>query len=313
MAATDDSYERSSVDDSLEALVARDFEPDVVRARGRLEERKTVAARRGRRALATGIAAGLGLILLALPWPRAAAQRMWDRLALTRVAVVDTARRDVPENVIATFTMEDRSPWMPEPVADLTEAERLAGFRPALPPPGVLKGTPELSVIRKVVLSTRPIRTTDIEQALASAGLADIRVPAEWEGVTLVAEGGPVVVATYDDGVEVMQSASFELNTPPGFPFGRFMEMAFRVFGRSAGEARILGQKLAENPALVLHFPEREQVVDVPLQSGQGVLVIDPDGSDGICFFWNMPDRIFIVSAGQMSQQQAATLANSIH
>jgi hypothetical protein len=33
----------------------------------------------------------------------------------------------------------------------------------------------------------------------------------------------------------------------------------------------------------------------------------------GICFFWNMPDRIFIVSAGQMSQQQAATLANSIH
>ena len=181
-----------------------------------------------------------------------------------------------------------------------------------LPPPGVLKGTPELSVISKVTLSTRPIRTAEIQQALTTAGVADTQVPVEWEGVTLVAEGGPVVVATYGDGVELMQTASFGLNIPPGFPFGRFMEMAFRVFGRDAGEARLLGEKLAENPAIVLHFPEREQVVDVALQSGRGVLVIDPDGSDGICFFWNMPNRIFIVSAGQMSQQQAATLANSI-
>jgi hypothetical protein len=311
MATNDESYERSRVDEGLEALEAgREFEPDVIRARGRLEERKAVAARRRRQKWA--IACSACFILLALPWPRAAAQRLWDRLALGRVTVVETARRDVPESVIATFTMEDRAPWQAERVRDAAEAERLAGFRPALPPPGVLEGAPELSVIQKVTLSTLPIRTAEIERALTAAGVSDIQVPREWEGVTLVAEGGPVVVATYDDGVELMQSASFGLNTPPGFPFGRFMEMAFRVFGRSASEARLLGEKLAENPALVLHFPEHEQVIDVALRSGQGVLVVNPDGSDGICFFWNMPDRIFIVSAWQMNQEQAAALANSV-
>lgn len=312
MATNNDSFDGSNVDERVKALEAsRDLQPDVVRARGRLEERRALAAKRRRGVWATAIAGGACLVLFALPWPRAAAQRLWDRLVVGRVAVVGNARRDVPESLIATFTLGERAWGEPEPVGDAAEAARLAGFRPALPPPGVLEGTPQLSVIQKVTLSTRPIRTAEIARALAAAGVTDIQVPREWEGATLVAEGGPVVVAAYDD-VEVMQAVAFKLNTPPGFAFGRFMEIAFRVFGRSAGDARMLGEKLAENPAIVLHFPEQAKVIDVALRSGEGVLVVDPGGSDGICFFWNMPDRIFIVSAGQMSQEQAATLANSI-
>lgn len=157
----------------------------------------------------------------------------------------------------------------------------------------------------------RPLKTADIEGALAAAGISDIKVPAEWEGTTLVAEGGPVIVAQYE-GVEVMQSAPFRMTTAAGFKFGRFMEMAFRVFGRTASEARALGEKFEANPALVMHFSEHDPVREVPLRSGQGIYVGDPEGDDVICFFWNTADRIFIVSAEKMNEQAAAALANSI-
>jgi hypothetical protein len=203
-------------------------------------------------------------------------------------------------------------PWDLEPVKDAAEAERVVGFRPSLPRLGLLAGTPTLSVVRSVSLSTKPLKTSDIKRALAAAGVSDMTVPKEWEGITLVAEGGPIVVVDYPEAkVEVMESAPFRMTTPSGFQFGRFMEIAFRVFGRSANEARHLSEKFAANPALAMHFPERSQVREVALRSGQGVLVGDV-GDHNICFFWNTPERIYIVSAENMHEDQAATLANSM-
>jgi hypothetical protein len=309
MANSNDMRESQWVEERLRALEATgDFQPDVVRAHVRLRERADGATTRRRRAwfaVATGC-----LALVLLPWPRAAAQHLWDRIVLGRVEVVQVIRADLPEHITATFAMEAR-PFERETVRDATEAERLAGFRPELPPPGVLDGTPTLSVVRRLTLATSPLRIADIERALAAAGVSDINVPGEWEGTILVAEGGPLVVAEYD-GVELMQSAPFRMAAPSGFQFGRFMEIAFRVFGRSATEARALGTKFEANPALVMHFPERDSVRDVPLRWGQGIFVGDPDGPEGICFFWNTSDRIYIVSAEKMSPQAAAVLANSI-
>jgi hypothetical protein len=62
------------------------------------------------------------------------------------------------------------------------------------------------------VLETRPLKTADMERALARAGVSDIAVPKEWEGLTLIAEAGPVVVADYN-GVQIVQSAPFRVNT----------------------------------------------------------------------------------------------------
>jgi len=302
-------HESRWVEERLSTLEATgDFQPDIVRARVRLRERADGATTRVRRVWLAVAAACLAVV--ALPWPRAAAQHLWDRIVLGRFEVVQATRPNLPEHITATFTLEPM-PFERESVRDAAEAERLAGFRPVLPPQGVLHGTPTLSVVRRVTLATRPLRVADIERALAAAGVSDIKVPGEWEGTTLVAEGGPVVVAEYD-GVEMMQSAPFRMAALSGFQFGRFMEIAFRVFGRSATEARALGDQFEANPALVMHFPERDPVRDVALRSGQGIFVGDPDGPDGICFFWNTSDRIYIVSAAKMSEQTAATLANSV-
>jgi hypothetical protein len=310
MANNNEANENRWVDERLATLnTTADSQPDIVRARAKLRERQSAPARQSR-ALWLGGAAAACLILLALPWPRAIAQELWNRLLLGRVAVVQVDSEGVSDDVTAMFIMEPGT-FDEMPVTDAAEAERIAGFRPALPPPGILKGTPALAVVKRVMLATKPLKTSEMKRALANAGAADAAVPKDWDGLTLTAEAGPVVVAAYDD-VEIMQSAAFRMNTPPGFEFGRFMEMAFRVFGRSAVEAKTLGAKFEANPALVVHFPERAPVRDVPLRSGNGIIVGDLDGDDPICFFWNTSDRIYIVTASHVSARTLVDLANSI-
>lgn len=297
------------VDERLEALEPpREYEPDPVRARVRLTARQNDPPTRRRIWIALAVAGCLALV--ALPWPRAMAQELWNRLLLDRVAIVQVDDEAVPEHVTAMFIMQPGE-LDQEPVADVGEAERIAGFRPLLPPPGVLKGTPALAVVKRVALATKPLNTRDMQRALAASGVSDLTVPKEWEGLALTAEAGPVVVAAYDD-VEIMQVAAFQMNTPPGFQFGHFMEMAFRVFGRSSVEAKTLGAKFVANPALLVHFPERAPVRDVPLRTGRGIIVGDLDGDDPICFFWNAPDRIFIVTASQVSERTLVALADSV-
>ena len=310
MANNSDRNDRDWVDERLNTLkMADESEPDIVRARAKLRALQSGPAPRSRGVWLLAAAAAC-LVLAALPWPRALAQQLWDRLVLGRIAVVQVDSEGVSEEIASVFIMEPR-PTTQDPVADEAAAERIAGFRPLLPPDGILKGKPTLSIVKRAVLATRPLKTADIERALASAGVSDIAVPREWEGLTLIAEAGPVIVADYD-GVQIMQSTPFRVNTPPGFQFGRFMEMAFRVFGRRADEAKALGAKLEANPALVLHFPEREPVRDVALRSGHGIIVGDLNSDDLICFFWNTPDRIYIVSATNVSEQKLVALADSI-
>jgi hypothetical protein len=310
MANNNDRNDRDWVDERLDTLkTGNESEADVIRARAKLRARQSGPARRSRGVWLLAAAATC-LLLAALPWPRAMAQELWDRIVLGRVAIVQVDSEGVSDEIASVFTM-DSAPYEQEPVADAAEAERIAGFRPLLPPDGILKGKPALSIVKRSVLTTRPLKTADIKRALAAAGVSDIEVPKDWEGLTLTAEAGPVVVADYD-GVQIMQSAPFRMNTPPGFQFGRFMEMAFRVFGRPADEAKALGAKLEANPALVLHFPEREPVRDVALRSGHGIIVGDLNSDDLICFFWNTPDRIYIVSATNVTEHTLVTLADSI-
>jgi hypothetical protein len=310
MASNNDRSDNDWVDERLATLKTADEpQPDVNRARAKLRARRSGPAPHSRSIWLIGAVAAC-LLLAALPWPRALAQQVWHRMVLSRIAVVQVDSEGVSDELASVFTM-DSAPYEQEPVADVAEAERIAGFRPLLPPEGILKGKPALSIVKRSVLATKPLKTAEIERALATARVSDIDVPKEWEGLTLTAEAGPVVIADYG-GVEIMQSAPFRMNTPPGFQFGRFMEMAFRVFGRPADEAKALGAKLEANPALVLHFPEREPVRDVSLRSGHGIIVGDLNSDDLICFFWNTSDRIYIVSATNVSEHTLVTLADSI-
>ena len=83
--------------------------------------------------------------LLALPGPRAAAQRLWKQLTLGRVEVVQVDRKDVPDDIAAVFAMQPE-PWNEESVASAEEAARKVGFRPLLPLQSAVNGRPRLAV-----------------------------------------------------------------------------------------------------------------------------------------------------------------------
>jgi hypothetical protein len=311
MATSNDVEKGGWVDDRLSALQTPAGLPtDGARAHARLDERRRRALTTTRRRRAAGALAAVALGLLALPGPRAAAQRLWNQLTIARVEVVAVDRKAVPDDIAAVFAMQPQ-PFEERSVSSVEEATRIAGFRPLLPPPGVVGGTPTLSVVESVIFSTASLSVAQIERTLAAAKIFDITVPREWEGTTLVAHGGPFVVAEYPD-LELIQAAPFRMTTPAAFELGRFMETAFRVFGREASEARTLGQQFAANPALVMHFPEHGPVRDVSIRSGRGLLVGEPGQSDEVCFFWNTKDRIYIIAADQISAERAAGVANSL-
>jgi hypothetical protein len=126
------------VDERLEALAPGGFAPDVAAARARLRDRESRSRPRPRVLWVAAVATCLLVVLL--PWPRAAAQRLWDRLVLGHVEVISVQRPDVPPHVMAFFQMEEQEPMVFEPVASLAEAQQIAGFRAALPAEGVLAG-----------------------------------------------------------------------------------------------------------------------------------------------------------------------------
>jgi hypothetical protein len=302
MADNNDANENGWIDERLRSLDAPDMDVNYDAARGRIRERDA-AARRSRRAWATAAAIGaVILVLVSLPWPRAAAQRLWDRLSLGRVEVVQVAH----EEAVKPFEMKEEGDE-PIPVRDAAEAERVAGFRPLLPPQDVMAGTPKLSVVKRQVMSST-IKVAEIERALSASGVIGVHVPKEWDGATMRIERGPVVNADYDDAkAGLSQSPPFKLITPPGFPVGQFMEVAYRLFGKSAADARDMSRKFVENPAWLLVVPHAT-VHEVDWKGGRAVAA----GGGGMCFFWNTSDRIFVIGAQKMDPDFGVAVANSV-
>jgi hypothetical protein len=306
--------EHAWVDERVDALAPRDFDPNVAAAWARLGNRDD-RPRAGRLLFRVGVGVAACIVVLMLPWPRAAAQRLWDRLTVGRVEVVSVERTDVPESVMAFFQMEERGEADPEMVTGVADAARVAGFAPLLPAPGVLSGAPSLSVVREMKLSTAPIDVAQLRALLARLNASELAVPAEWEGASLTVEGGPVVVADYPDaGIQVMQAGPVNMTMPPGFELSRFMEIAFRVFGRNAADARRLGSSVAANPPLlmVLTPGHHSNVREMAFPQGTGILVGDADEGEGMCLFLNVPGRMFFISARELTEARALALAQSL-
>jgi hypothetical protein len=55
----------------------------------------------------------------------------------------------------------------------------------------------------------------------------------------------------------------------------------------------------------MLVFPAHDTVREMPLKSGRAV-------SAGGCFFWNTPDRLFVIGAQNMDPDARVAVANSV-
>jgi hypothetical protein len=122
------------------------------------------------------------LVVLALPAPRAIAQRLWDQFVLGRIQVLVTDYQSSGTAVnFASLEMQLR----PEPrhVSSLDEATRAAGFAPRLPAI-IFPTAPTYSVTDEGFASLK-LRAPAIRYLLAQAGGSAIDVPDDWNGATL--------------------------------------------------------------------------------------------------------------------------------
>jgi hypothetical protein len=195
-------------------------------------------------------------------------------------------------------------------VQNVDDAERKAGFRPYLPSPGTLDANPDITVTGPILVE-QTIRVRDIESALGEVGASDVHVPAEWEGVQLRSEIGPMVAENYADNVRILQARPIELSIPSGFELEHFAAVAFRSIGVSSWESRAIAQKFAAHPSWLLDIPPHAvvNVQEVALGAGPALLIEDFD-EKRTTVFWSTSERMYSVSS--KNRELSMKIANAL-
>jgi hypothetical protein len=239
--------------------------------------------------------AAVCVAVLALPASRAIAQELWSRFVLNRVDIVRLDLSKLPLHMQVTTN------GLEQDVQNLDEAERKAGFRPYLPALGALYANPGITVTGPLAVE-QTIHVRDIESALGKVGASDVQVPAEWEGIQLHTEIGPMVEENYPDNVHIVQARPIELSVPSGFALEHFAEVAFRSIGVSSWEARAMAQKFAAHPAWLLDIPSDAMVnvQELALRTGPALLIEDLDEKGVVkraTVVWSTRERMYSVSS----------------
>jgi hypothetical protein len=287
------------------ATLTPTWSSNVARARALVDVR-TSATRRITFHQLLAVAGAVALIIAAIAPPgRALAQELWYRLLITRADVVRLDLSLVP------LDTSIRTDGLQQQVGDTQEAARIAGFAPFLPSKDVLAEAPALSVAGPIEI-TQTIRTADLQAALMRVGASDVEVPVQWNGVSLRAVIGPLVVAQYPGDIEVLQATPIHLDLPAGFPLAQFAEVAFRSAGLSWWEARKLGQEFASRPAWLLDVPDNQLARVETFPAGDSFLIdeIEDDGQRRVTVIMSRATRVYSVSTPtrEMSLRVAGAL-----
>ncbi|HWO37510.1 MAG TPA: hypothetical protein VNO32_52705 [Candidatus Acidoferrum sp.] len=287
------------------ATIESQWSPNLARGRALLHARLE-----GRRShswtwLAASVAtAAVCIAVLAFPGTRAIAQEFWFRFILNRVDVVRLDLSKLPLHIQVTTNGLEQS------VQNVDDAERKAGFRPYLPSPGTLDANPDITVTGPILVE-QTIHVRDIESALGEVGASDVHVPAEWEGVQLRSEIGPMVAENYADNVRILQARPIELSIPSGFELEHFAAVAFRSIGVSSWESCAIAQKFAAHPSWLLDIPPQAvvNVQEVALGAGPALLIEDFD-EKRTTVIWSTSERMYSVSS--KNRELSMKIANAL-
>jgi hypothetical protein len=142
-----------------------------------------------------------------------------------------------------------------------------------------------------------------------------VQVPAEWEGVQLRTEIGPMVEANYPDNIHILQARPIELSVPSGFALEDVSEVAFRSIGVSSWEARAMARKFAAHPAWFLDIPPDAvvNVQEVALRAGPALLIEDLDEKGVVKrarVIWSTSERMYSVNS--KNRELSVKIANDL-
>ena len=273
------------------ATIAPAWEPDAARARMRFADARPAPRRAWTYGLATAAAAVA--LAVAMPSGRTLAKELWTRWFVTRVAVtrLDASRIPMDTSIRTDASITE--------AASGDEAAAIAGFPIFLPAEALAGGAPALRVIGRFDV-TQTIRTARLEEGLRRHGVADVEVPAAWDGVTLHGAIGPIVAATYPGGVEVLQAPPVRIDVPADFPLATFLTTLFQAGGIPRHEAQPLAEELAARPAWLLDQADDGSAVieTVTLPGGGSGLLVETDdeGTFRSTLIVSRPTRIYTVA-----------------
>jgi hypothetical protein len=226
----------------------------------------------------------------------------------------ESRRRCSARFIEVALQMQVTTNGLEQRVQDLEEAERKAGFRPYLPSPGVLHADSGITITGPTSVE-QTIHVRDIETALVKVAASDVQVPAEWEGVQLRTQIGPMVELNYPDGVHIVQTRPIELSIPSGFPLEQFAEVAFRSIGVSSWEARAIAQRFAANPAWLLDLPPDAvvSIQEVSLHAGPAMLIEETNDRGEVTrvtVVRSTSERMYSVSSG--NRERSMKIADAL-
>jgi hypothetical protein len=255
-----------------------------------------------------GAAAALCIAVLALPAPRALAQRLWDQAVLGRVQVLITDY-ETHGAAVDLFSPEAHEFQLSD-VPSLEAAARAAGFSPRLPAI-IFPAAPQYRVL-DAIPATLKLRTPAMRYLLAQAGGSASDVPDSWNGVTLDLRLGPIVMADYE-GTLLLQSRPARLTTPANFDLALFYRIAFQSMGMSERDAGTLSSDMGFSPALLMFMPkeDRNLLREFNTPRGTGMMIAEVFGKGTIAALWSGSDRLYALY-GKIDEDLVTRVANSL-
>lgn len=230
------------------ALIKPNWNPNLTRGRAALNARLHARNHLWGWFAVPAAATAFCMLVLAIPATRTFAEDLWYRFVLERVNVVQL---DLSKSPLHTHVITN---GLERNVENVEEAQAQAGFPPHLPSPTVLAGAPAITVTGPILVE-QTIQVSDMDSALARAGAFGVQVPDEWDGVQLHTEIGPIVTATYPNGIEIQQEQPMKLDVPSSFPLEQFAKVFFESMGAPGWKADVMARQFADHPAWLLDMP----------------------------------------------------------
>lgn len=280
-------YER--IDDSMNTSVTRPPPAPANRARAR-------TLRRWSPALALAMLALAGVLFVSFPPTRALAQDFLNLFRVKKFAAVtvDPARIQQLQNgsidweaMLSDNMKVSKEPGKPQLVASPAEASQRAGFAVKVPrtlPQGDFK-------LQSYVQGEGSVTfTADVAKAqsvLDMLGITDVQIPAGLNGAQVTVNKPPVVMLKYTSArqqLTLLQSASPEVELPPGVNLQQLGEIGLRVIGLSKDEAHAFAQNVDWTSTFLIPVPaDATQVRQVDVNGASGLLLVSksPTGPNG--------------------------------
>lgn len=238
------------------------------------------------------------------------AQQVWQHLTVQQIGIVRLDLHDIPKGSSLEAKML-LSPGHSVKVRDAAEAQARAGFEPRLPQPGILAGTPHLSVLAPMAFGT-VLKLADLQALLDREHIADQPLPSTWDGARIVLDIHPLVTAEWND-ISLMQSTRPNIAVPNGFDFAQFLTAVMRGLGVPKEQAAHIAS-MGPMVLFPIQLDESVSIKEVQLKHGPATMVYDLDDSNKIerlTLSWSTKDRVYILS-GVLSDSVAIAAANSI-